>query len=463
MPETARAADLSPARGSSSARCSGRAVIDAAHRYDVAVMPGCFTPTEILARVGRRRRRGEGLPRHGARAGVLQGPPRPAAAGEADADRRREPRERRRLDPARAPSPSASARRWSIAKAVAAGDSRPSRSARGASSNAVRRAGRRPHEQRGEVRHVRRDHAAAEPARVRALLSVARAAGDLRRRRSERRGEPGALRVRQPLRDARAGQSHRRRRRARAARRRRQHRVRPARRRSRSASTSPRPAPASAPSTVVYDRADASVGAHQAPARCRGTRCSRARRWFHVDRHHAGARARRWPTRRARPSRPRARAGVRVSLDLNYRAKLWGTDRAREVMRPLASHGRRDHRQRGGHPGVPRPRRARRRRRRRAGSDVAGYRDVAARVVREFGVKQVAITLRESYSASRNGWSAVLLRRSGGRLLRGAALRRDHRRSHRRRRQLRGRPHLRAGERAQRRRRRCDSRWRRAR
>jgi len=33
--------------------------------------------------------------------------------------------------------------------------------------------------------------------------------------------------------------------------------------------------------------------------------------------------------------------------------------------------------------------------------DVLAYRDVAARVVREFGVKQVAITLRESYSASR--------------------------------------------------------------
>jgi 2-dehydro-3-deoxygluconokinase len=40
--------------------------------------------------------------------------------------------------------------------------------------------------------------------------------------------------------------------------------------------------------------------------------------------------------------------------------------------------------------------------------EVASYRDVAARVASEFGVKQVAITLRESYSASRNGWSAVL-------------------------------------------------------
>ena len=76
--------------------------------------------------------------------------------------------------------------------------------------------------------------------------------------------------------------------------------------------------------------------------------------------------------------------GVRISLDLNYRAKLWGTDRAREVMRPLASmvdviianeediqaclglevHG----------ADVTAGR-----------LDLAGYRDVAERVAREFG------------------------------------------------------------------------------
>jgi 2-dehydro-3-deoxygluconokinase len=40
--------------------------------------------------------------------------------------------------------------------------------------------------------------------------------------------------------------------------------------------------------------------------------------------------------------------------------------------------------------------------------DVAGYRAAAERVTREFGPAQVAITLRESLSASDNGWSAVL-------------------------------------------------------
>ena len=37
-----------------------------------------------------------------------------------------------------------------------------------------------------------------------------------------------------------------------------------------------------------------------------------------------------------------------------------------------------------------------------------GYKDVAKQLVDKFGFKKVAITLRESYSASSNGWSAML-------------------------------------------------------
>jgi 2-dehydro-3-deoxygluconokinase len=43
-----------------------------------------------------------------------------------------------------------------------------------------------------------------------------------------------------------------------------------------------------------------------------------------------------------------------------------------------------------------------------AALDVEAYRDAAARVSAEFGAGQVAVTLRESLSASENGWSAVL-------------------------------------------------------
>jgi 2-dehydro-3-deoxygluconokinase len=39
---------------------------------------------------------------------------------------------------------------------------------------------------------------------------------------------------------------------------------------------------------------------------------------------------------------------------------------------------------------------------------IEAYREAAERVTRDFGPKMVAITLRESVSASDNGWSAVL-------------------------------------------------------
>ena len=48
--------------------------------------------------------------------------------------------------------------------------------------------------------------------------------------------------------------------------------------------------------------------------------------------------------------------------------------------------------------------------------DVAGYRAAAERVTREFGPKMVAVTLRESHSASDNGWSAVLWDAAAGTL-----------------------------------------------
>ena len=79
--------------------------------------------------------------------------------------------------------------------------------------------------------------------------------------------------------------------------------------------------------------------------------------------------------------------------------------------------------------------------------DVAGYRQAAEQVTRDFGPKMVAITLRESLSASDNGWSAVLWDADDRDDAPQPALRRPPRRSDRRRRQLRGRPDLRTGHR----------------
>ena len=102
-----------------------------------------------------------------------------------------------------------------------------------------------------------------------------------------------------------------------------------------------------------------------------------------------------------------SRAGVRVSVDLNYRAKLWSKADAQKTMRPLMRFvdlviaNEEDLQAVLGidvpHADVT------------AGAlDVGGYRTAAERVASEFGVKQVAVTLRESLSASENAWSAVL-------------------------------------------------------
>ncbi|HEV2986506.1 MAG TPA: PfkB family carbohydrate kinase, partial [Vicinamibacterales bacterium] len=101
------------------------------------------------------------------------------------------------------------------------------------------------------------------------------------------------------------------------------------------------------------------------------------------------------------------RAGARVSVDLNYRKKLWSEAEAQAAMGPLMREvdvviGNEEDLQSvlGVHV---------------RGADVtsgaldaSAYRAAAEHVTREFGPLSVAVTLRESLSASDNGWSAVL-------------------------------------------------------
>ncbi|MEO1128083.1 MAG: sugar kinase [Planctomycetota bacterium] len=101
-------------------------------------------------------------------------------------------------------------------------------------------------------------------------------------------------------------------------------------------------------------------------------------------------------------------AGATVSCDLNFRKKLWTTEEAQRVMTPLMEDvdvciaNEEDADKSLGMAA--------------AGTDVAsgelneqGYADLAQRLRDRFGFKAVAITLRESISASRNLWSAMLL------------------------------------------------------
>jgi 2-dehydro-3-deoxygluconokinase len=158
-------------------------------------------------------------------------------------------------------------------------------------------------------------------------------------------------------------------------------------------------------STVVYDRAHSSIGELD-PSSVPWDAVMQGAAWFHVT----GITPALGPncaeaTRLAIAAAKRA--GARVSVDLNYRKKLWSEAQAQSTMRPLMREvdvvvANEEDLQ--AVLGVPV-----------AGADVtggtfdvAGYRAAAERVTREFGPAMVAITLRESLSASDNGWSAVL-------------------------------------------------------
>lgn len=100
------------------------------------------------------------------------------------------------------------------------------------------------------------------------------------------------------------------------------------------------------------------------------------------------------------------RMGVTVSCDLNYRAKLWGPAQAQAVMTelmPMVDYCVANEEDAERVFGI-----------RAEGSAVEQgrierdrYIQVASALTRQFGLKGVAITLRESFSASRNGWSGL--------------------------------------------------------
>ena len=158
-------------------------------------------------------------------------------------------------------------------------------------------------------------------------------------------------------------------------------------------------------STVIYDRAHSAISAMKPDAIAWATVLSGAD-WFHVTGITPalganGAEATRQAIAAART------AGVRVSVDLNYRKKLWTEAQAREVMAPMMRQvdvviANEEDLQSvlGVHVEGTDVTTGR--------LDIEGFRHAAEQVTREFGPKMVAITLRESVSASDNGWSAAL-------------------------------------------------------
>ena len=159
------------------------------------------------------------------------------------------------------------------------------------------------------------------------------------------------------------------------------------------------------PSTVIYDRARSAISEME-PGSVPWSDVLSGAAWFHCTGITPALGSKAAACTREALEAARS-AGARVSMDLNYRKKLWSKAAAQEVMRPLMQWvdvviANEEDIQSVLGLEVP-------------GSDVTrgsldleGYRAVAERVSRDFDVAQVAITLRESRSASENGWSAVL-------------------------------------------------------
>ena len=158
-------------------------------------------------------------------------------------------------------------------------------------------------------------------------------------------------------------------------------------------------------STVIYDRAGSAISEME-PGLVPWPEVFKDAAWFHCTGITPALGANAAACTREAVKAARA-AGARVSMDLNYRKKLWSPAAAQAVMRPLMEHvdvviaNEEDIQSVLGLevPGTDVTRGA---------LDVESYRFVAERVHREFDIRQVAITLRESRSASENGWSAVL-------------------------------------------------------
>ena len=96
-----------------------------------------------------------------------------------------------------------------------------------------------------------------------------------------------------------------------------------------------------------------------------------------------------------------------VSMDLNYRSKLWSKEKAQSVMPELMKYvdiciGNEEDAEMalGFKPKNNDILRGK--------LDTEGYKDIFKRIQEKFGFRYIATTLRESYSASDNGWSALV-------------------------------------------------------
>lgn len=159
------------------------------------------------------------------------------------------------------------------------------------------------------------------------------------------------------------------------------------------------------PSKVIYDRLPSSISEAE-PADFCWDEIFKGASWFHFTGITPALSAKTAQLCREACTAAKAR-GLTVSCDLNYRKKLWSKEKAREVMQELCGYvdvciaNEEDAADVFGivshntdiHSGK---------------LNREGYEEVAAALTQRFGFRTVAITLRESLSASDNNWSALL-------------------------------------------------------
>ncbi len=174
------------------------------------------------------------------------------------------------------------------------------------------------------------------------------------------------------------------------------------------------------PSRVIYDRAG-SAASLMAPGDFPWDEIFRDADWFHFTGITPALSSSTAAACREAAGAARA-AGVKVSIDLNYRKKLWNDGvKAVDVMGGLAAladvliANEEDLQLSLGIRAEADPAAGR--------LESSAYRELAARTRARFpNLEAVAITMRESLSADRNGWSAVLDGRTGFRRSRRYAL-----------------------------------------
>ena len=164
-------------------------------------------------------------------------------------------------------------------------------------------------------------------------------------------------------------------------------------------------------STVLYDRAHSAISEIE-PGTVDWKHVMTNAAWLHVTGITPALGSRAAAATEAAIAAARS-AGARVSVDLNFRKKLWTEQQAQVVMRPLVTGvdvviANEEDLQSTLGIQVP-------------DTDVTkgalaveAYRAAARELCTTLGVHTVAITLRESRSASDNGWSAALYQHEAG-------------------------------------------------